>query len=181
MAAKASIPKEGHFVVGIFHDAGRFVTALEALLGAGFDRATISVLADRDAIQDHFGRIPKAETLAERADTPREDLDTEGALRGAIRFIAETVAVIGEIGAAGIAFAVGGPVGIASGAATAADLSVGDVLTRYVDRDYHARFEQSVRDGGVIAWVHVSEQKAAAAAKETLAEHGGEDVHEVDL
>ena len=142
--------------------------------------AAISILADHDAVKDHFGRIPKAEELADRADTPREDLDTEGALHRAIRFIAETVAIIGEIGVAGAAYAVGGPVGTASGAATAADLSLGDVLTRYIDRQYHDRFEASVRDGGVVCWIHVRDEKERDAASAALAE-GGEHVHEVDL
>ena len=145
-----------------------------------FDRASISVLADHDAVRAHFGDIPSPATMADRPDTPREDLDTESALRTAINFIAESVAIIGEIGAAGIAYAVGGPVGIASAAATSGDLSVADVLTRYVDADYHARFAQSVRDGGIICWVHVTSPDQAAAA-ETLSAQGGANVHEIDL
>ena len=170
-----------HFVAGVFGDADAFVRALNALLRRGFDRAAISVLADHDAVKAHFGNIPSPDVLTDAPDTPREDLDTEGALRTAINFIAESVAIIGEIGAAGIAYAVGGPVGIASSAATSGDLTVADVLTRYVDADYHARFAQSVRDGGVICWVHVTSPDEAASATETLTARGGANVHAVDL
>lgn len=181
MAAKEAATGSGRGVTAIFHDADAFVEALGALLKAGFDRSAISILADHDAVTDHFGRIPDAEELADRPDTPREDLDTEGALHRAIRFIAETAAIIGEIGAAGAAYAVGGPVGVASGAATATDMSLNDVFTRYIDRQYHDRFEESVRDGGVVCWVHVTGGAEAKTAQAALEKSGGEHVHTVDL
>lgn len=181
MTAKTPPPDNGPYVAGIFHDADAFMEALEALLAAGFDRASVSVLADHKAVEDHFGRIPEAGRLAERGDTPREDLDVRGGLNAAITFIAETIAIIGEIGAAGIAFAIGGPVGIASGASTAADLTVSDVMSRYIDGRYHERYEQSVRDGGVVCWVHVRSADEAGKAKATLNTAGGSDVHDVDL
>ena len=181
MAAKQAGSGDGRGVTAIFHDADTFTQALGALLAAGFDRASISVLADHDAVQDHFGRIPDVDELADRPDTPREDLDTEGSLHKAIRFIAETAAIIGEIGVAGAAFAVGGPVGTASGAATATDVSLNDVFTRYIDRQYHDRFEESVRDGGVVCWVHVRDDKERDTANATLEASGGEHVHTVDL
>ncbi len=181
MTAKTPTPSNGPYVVGIFDNADAFMGALEALLAAGFDRASVSVLADHDAVKDHFGRIPAAEKLAERGDTPREDLDIRGGLNAAINFIAETIAIIGEIGAAGIAFAIGGPVGIASGASTAANLTVSDVLSRFVDSSYHERYEQSVSDGGVICWVHVRSPDEAGKARSALTAAGGKDVHDVDL
>jgi len=181
MSAKAAIPEEGHYVVGVFHDADAFVKTLGALLRADFDRAAISILADHGAVRDHFGRIPDPAEMADRADTPREDLDTEGALHKAIRFIAETAAIIGEIGAAGAALAVGGPIGAATAAATTTDASVGDVFSRYVDGRYRSRFEASVRDGGVVCWVHVRNPKERDAAAARLSSGGGKDVHEVDL
>lgn len=180
MTAKQAGSGGDRGVAAIFHNADAFTAALGALLDAGFDRAAISVLADHDAVKDHFGRIPSADELANRPDTPREDLDTEGALHKAIRFIAETVAIIGEIGVAGAAFAVGGPVGVASGAATAADRSLSDVFTRYIDHQYHDRFEASVRDGGVVCWVHVRDDKARDTAIAVLKKSGGEHVHTVD-
>ncbi|MHA1536825.1 MAG: hypothetical protein ACTSUD_04655 [Alphaproteobacteria bacterium] len=180
MTAKTS-PGNAPYVAGVFHNADAFMGALQALLTAGFERASISVLADHQAIEDHFGRIPKAEKLTERGDTPREDLDIRGGLNAAIAFIAETAAIIGEIGAAGIAFAIGGPVGVASGASTAVDLKISDVMSRFIDARYHERYEQSVADGGVICWVHVQSAEEAGKAKATLSAAGGTDVHDVDL
>jgi len=180
MATRDGEAAAARSVTAIFHDAHAFTAALGALLDAGFDRSAISVLADHDAVMDHFGRMPEPGEMADRADTPREDLDTEGALHRAIRFIAETAAIVGEIGVAGAAFAVGGPVGAASGAATATDLSLGDVFGRYIDRRYRERFEESVRDGGVVCWVHVRGDAEREAATAALMKSGGEHVHTVD-
>lgn len=181
MAAEDSTTSTGSSIVAVFHNTDAFVGALRALLEAGFDRAAISVLASHDAVKDHFGSIPEAETLADRPDTPREDLDPEGGLRAAIRFIAETVAVIGEIGVAGMAYAVGGPVGVAAGAASTADSTVTDVMSRFVEDQYRARFDQSVRDGGVICWVEALDAEAARKAHDILTASGGDHVHKVDF
>jgi len=171
---------QGVFVVGVFHDAAAFEGALEALIESGVDRATISVLADHDLVRDHFGGIPEAEIMADRADTPREDLDAQGALKAAIGFIAETAAVVGQIGAAAVAYAVGGPVGIASATSSLVDLNLGEMMSRYVARQYHERFEKSVRDGGVICWVHARDAQAARGITTLLTANGGADVHTVE-
>jgi hypothetical protein len=181
MAAKRKIPERGLYIAAVFHDAEAFVGALDALLRAGFDRSSVSVLAGHEAVKDHFGRIPDVNLMADRRDTPREDLDAEGALYSAIRTIAETIAIIGQIGMAGVAYAVGGPIGIASGASTAADLTVSDVLGSYVGRQYRDRYAESIREGGVIAWVHVRDDAQRNSARTTLKVSGAEHVHEVDL
>jgi len=181
MAAKQPYPKSGRYVVGVFGDAAAFKDALEALLAKRFDRTVVSVLANHDALSDHFdGKIPAAEDLADRPDTPREDLDTEGALDAAIRFIAEGLSILGVIGAAGAAYAVGGPVGVAVGAGAATEATLESALSRTVDAGYAARYEESVRDGGVVCWVHAYSPVEAHVAREVLAAHGGEHVHEVD-
>ena len=63
MAANTSDLRNGPYIAGIFHDADAFMGALEDLLAAGFDRASVSVLADHKAVEDHFGRIPDAARL----------------------------------------------------------------------------------------------------------------------
>lgn len=179
--AGQSYPKGGRYVAGVFRDAGAFKQALADLLARGFDRAVVSVLANHATLRDHFdGAIPAAEELADRPDTPREDLDTEGAVDTAIRFLAEGISILGVIGAAGAAYAVGGPVGVAAGAGAATEATLEGALSRTVDTAYTERYERSVRDGGVVCWVHAYSAVEAHAAREILAEHGGEHVHERD-
>ncbi len=179
MASPKAPTKNDHMIAAVFHDTDAFLSALEALLKAGFDRAAVSVLADHDALKDHFGVVPDAETLADRQDTPREDLDTQGALKHAIAFIAESVAILGEIGAAGAAYAVGGPVGVATGTSTVAEHTVSQIMSDYTNDQYRARFDQSVRVGGIVCWVHARTRDEARRAEKILTETGGDHVHEV--
>lgn len=181
MATRGSFPKDGRYVVGVFDDAGNFKQALADLLETGFDRAVVSVLANRSVLNDHFdGAVPAAEDLADRPDTPREDLDTEGALDAAIRFIAEGLSILGVIGAAGTAYAVGGPVGVAVAAGAATEATLESALSRSVDTAYTERYEESVRAGGVVCWVHAYSPVETRVAGRILSDRGGQHVHEVD-
>ncbi len=168
-------------VAGIFRDVAAFERSLDGLLKAGFDASTISVLGSHQAIVDHFGWVPRLKEMADSPDTPREALDTEVALHKAIDFIAGTLALISEVGAAAAAYAVGGPVGVAAGSADLIDTTVDSVLSGYVDDSYRERFEQNVRDGGMICWVHTPRDDAVAAASQVLAAAGGKYIHETEI
>ena len=169
-------------LVAVFHTVADFKGALRDLLKAGFDRARISILAEHGAVADHFGgRVPSADALADRPDTPRTDLDEEGALDSAIRFIAETVSAISTIGAAGLAYAVGGPVGVAAATADETESGLEGLLARSVDRAMTKRFEQSLADGGLVCWVHAMDDAEADAARDILTAHRGSHVHSVNI
>lgn len=168
-------------IVGVFRDTAAFERALDGLLKAGFDAASISVLGSHQAILDHFGRVPRPREMTDAPDTPREALDTETTLHKAIDVIASTLAVIGEVGAAAAAYAVGGPVGVSAKLADLTEGTVESVLSGYVDGSYHERFEQNVRDGGVICWVHASNPDQAATATRVLTDAGGQHIHETDI
>jgi len=167
-------------VVGSFREVAAFERALDGLLKAGFDASAISVLGTHQAIVDHFGRLPRLDELIDAPDTPRDALDTEVALHRAIDFIAGTLALISEVGAAAAAYAVGGPVGVAAGSAGLTDTTVDNVLSGYVDDSYRERFEQNVRDGGMICWVHAPSDEAVAAASQVLDAAGGNYIHETE-
>ncbi len=168
------------FVAAIFHDLDAFRQALSALLAAGIEPANISVLGEHQAVLDHFGGIvPDAKDLADHLDVPRETLDQERAVAQAIRLIGEGLSIIGTIGAAGLAYAVGGPVGVAVGAGAATETKVDDILLNYVDRSYSERFEQSIRDGGLVCWVHARNGQEADTAGGILSGNGGTEVHRV--
>lgn len=167
-------------VVGIFHEVPAFERALDGLLKAGFDASAISVLGSHQALLDHFGKIPPPAEIADSPGTPRDALDTEVALHKAIDFIAGTLAVISEVGMAAAAYAVGGPIGVAAGSANVADTTVENVLSNYVDDNYRARFEENVRDGGVVCWVEATMGDAAKMASQVLSAAGGDHVHTVE-
>ena len=169
-------------LVAVFHSVEDFKGALGDLLKKKFDPARISVLAEHGAVSDHFGgEIPSAAEMANRPDTPREDLDSESAVDTAVRFIAETVSTITTIGAAGLAYAVGGPVGVAAATADETETSIEDLLGRNVDRAMTKRFEESLADGGLVCWVHTMDDGETDAAREILTAHRGSHIHSVNL
>ena len=168
-------------VVAVFHAVEPFGAALKDLQAQGFDRSRLSVLAEHAAVRDHFdGEVPAAEILADSPDTPREGLDAEDAVHAAAHFLAEAISAIGTLAAAGAAYAVGGPIGVAAAASDAAESTADRMLSRFVDGTYRRRFEQSIRDGGIVCWVDVADNAECIAAWRVLNAHGGEHVHEVD-
>lgn len=168
----------GSIIVATYTSSEQFLTALENLLDNGVGSDQISVLSDHDAITDRFGRVPPAAELADRADTPRETLDARSSVDQAIDFISETVAVLTAIGTATAAFAVGGPVGVATGTSAATQLSVDEILSEHIDEEWRDRLQHSVQDGGIIVWVHANSEEDKAKAEAILQASGGQHVHE---
>jgi len=172
---------EKRSVVCVFHDVAGFEGALKGLLKAGFDASAISVLGRHDEIVDHFGQVPRPEEMSDAADTPRETLETEVALHKAIDYLSDALALISEVGAAAAAYAVGGPVGVAAGSADLTETTVDNILSGFVDGNYRGRFEQSVRDGGLICWVQTPDDATAAAAVRLLEAAGAGQIHQTEL
>lgn len=165
-------------IVATFQSADRFIAALEGLLEAGLEGDQISVLGDRESIMDRFGYVPPVSELAKRPDTPRESLETRTTIDHVIDAISETVAVITEIGAATAAYAVGGPVGVATGTSAATQLSVDDLLSEHIDEEWRDQLQQSVLDGGIICWVHANNSEQKSRAEAILRAGGGQHIHE---
>ncbi len=179
MAADREQPQDS-FVAAVFVDLAAFKEALSALLDVGIEPANISILGEHQAVLDHFGGVvPNARELSDHLDAPRDSLDDERAVERAVRLIGEGLSIIGTIGAAGLAYAVGGPVGVAVGAGAATETKVDDVLLKYVDRSYSERFEQSIRDGGLVCWVHAMNAEQTESVSRILAARGGTEVHSV--
>ena len=167
-------------VIGIFTAVDPFMAVLRELLDEGFHHGDVSILAPHAAVEEHFDhRIPEVRELATRPDTPRETLQTEGTLDSIVRWIAEGASVVSAAFAQGAAYAVGGPVGVATTTGAAVESSVERVLSDYVDDQYARQFEETLKDGGLLCWVRVSSDEQAEKARSILARHGGSLIHEV--
>ena len=173
---------DAHLVTAVFRAVDPFKDVLRALVDADFVAADISILAEHAMIADHFdGAVPPPEDLADRPDTPRDNLELETTTESAFHAIAEGLSVIGAIGAAGAAFAVGGPVGVALGTGAAVETSVEDALSRFVETGHSDRFKQNLVDGGLVLWIRVADDVSDARARDILLRHGGTNVHAVPL
>lgn len=167
-------------MVGVFESVDSFSSALEKLVAAGYRRSDISVLGGHQSIIDHFGTLPSVDELADRMDTPRDSLESHETLGDVVRFLSDSLAVIAQIGSAAAAFAVGGPIGVSTGAAVETEDNLGGFLNRISDEHWHHRLEQSVQDGGIICWVRADNADAAKKAEDILAVAGGEHIHRTD-
>lgn len=173
--------QNGQSVVGVFREVAAFERALDGLLNAGFEASAISVLGSHQEIIEQFGRIPRPDEMADNPNTPRESLETESALHKAVDFIAGTLALISEVGAAAAAYAIGGPVGVAAASADLTDATIDNVLSEFVDDHYREQFEENLRDGGMICWVQTPDDTTAVAAARILALAGGHHIHETEF
>ena len=164
-------------VVGVFDNVDTFTTAIEKLVKGGHRRNDISILGDHQAIIDHFGTLPKSGELADRMDTPRDSLESHEYLKDMIDFLSDSLAVVAQIGTAAAAFAVGGPIGVSTGAAAETEDNLGGFLSRISDEHWHHRLEQSAHDGGIICWVRAEGENAAKKAEAVLAQSGANHIH----
>jgi hypothetical protein len=169
-------------VAAVFDDVTAFEAALDRLEAAGISASAVSILGSHGALRDHFGEaIPPIENLADRQDTPREALDVQSGLSRIIHAVGEGLATVGMIGMTGIAYAVGGPVGIASVVSNETEASVEGALERYVDEHYRERFRESVAAGGIVLWVEAPGAAEEKRLAKLLEEAGGAEVHAVDF
>ncbi len=168
-------------VVGILPDADALVSAVHALIGSGFDHQDISVLARQEVLRQHFGDvIPQVELLAGDADVPRQPVRAgDSVVRWLAHLVAEGVAAIGLIGATGLAYAVGGPVGVAAVAGDTAESSLEAVLSSGIDDAEAAHYRTGLADGAVVCWAGCRDADAIATATRLLTEHGATGVHMV--
>lgn len=167
-------------VAAIFRDVPHFQQALRALHEAGFGDDDISVLSPHSALAEQYGDdIPPPETLEDSPDTPRESLGDTSIWRSAASFIGESLGIASMYAVAGAAFFVGGPVGVAAQSSTNLDLSVEAAIASYVDDNYAERYRETLEHGGLICWVHASDQDALDKACRILEEAGGDHVHVV--
>ncbi len=173
-------PSQEFLVVSVFGNVEAFSTALEELVASGFHAADISILGNHQSLLDHFGTIPNVDELSDRMDTPRDNLETHQTLGDVVDVLSNTMAIVAQIGSAAAAFAVGGPIGVSTGAAAEAEENLGGFLARISDAQWHHRLEQSVSDGGIICWVRAQDDDTAKSAAAILAQAGGDHIHRTD-
>lgn len=167
--------------VGYFEAADALEAAVDELLGSGFDRAELSLLASDEAVQKRLGhRYRKVSELEDEPKVARSFYvsteavgDAEGALIGAPLYVAAGTA-------AGVILASGGTMAAAIlGAALAGGAGgvIGGVLAKLLG-DRHARhIEEQLRHGGLLLWVRTRDAEHERRAVDILTKHSGRDVH----
>lgn len=170
-------------VLGVFHDRKGFENAIDDLLGSGFDRAELSLLASDEAIEAKLGHAyQRVQELEEDAKVPRVAfIDSLAEVKtGAIGGLA----YIGAIAAVGAVVASGGALATAIAAAALAGGGggmLGSLLIRHLGESRAHQLQHQLEHGGLLLWVHVRDSSHEDRATQILKRHEADDVHGHDL
>ena len=147
-------------MVGLFADRETFERAVEALLGAGFERADLSVLASHDSLE-----------AAGRPGKPWREAML--AMVGELKYE-------GPLVASGAIFLAGGPVAATIAAvigAAVGGVAAKDVLEEVTAKPHTEDFARSLAAGSVILWVRAADEGREAQARVLLEAAGARNVH----
>ena len=167
--------------VGIFHRNENLQGAIDELLGSGFHRAELSLLASESTVQEKLGhRYEKASVLADDPTVPRSAYVSTEAIGGAEGGLIGGLVYVGAVVAAGAVVASGGTltaVIAAAGLAGGTGGLVGSVLAKWVG-DHHAHYlRQQIDHGGQLLWVRTWNTEDEERAVEILKRHSASEVH----
>lgn len=167
--------------VGVFTDAPLFQHAIDDLLGAGFDRADLSLLAAEDTVDRAIGRHYRSVAeLEDDRQVPRGTYVSAEAIGGAEGGLIGGLLYVGAVAAATPIVAAGGPLAVAVVAAAmggGAGSVLGGVLAMLVGVHHAAHLQRQLDQGGLLLWVRTWTPAQESRALEILARHGGRDVH----
>jgi hypothetical protein len=167
--------------VGLFADPDKLESAVEALEGAGFDRAAISILASAEQVRERVGRLYR--TSAEAADDPRAPQGTFMSRHARAEFEAAAVGIPFQIGGFAGAYAV-----VAAGGALAAAIAgtilggaigggLGALVALAVAHRYAHHVREQLAKGGMVLWVAAPNTASGERAVKILEDCGASGVH----
>ena len=171
--------------VAIFRTEATLLAAIDDLLGVGFDRSDLSLLAGESTVRAQLGhRLRKVTDLRDDPNTPRivyvapEDRGgAEGGLIGTLLYVGAAAAAGAVLMSGGALAATVAAAAIGGGAGTA----IGTAFAGLVGR-HHAQFIQDQIDhGGLLLWVRLWNAAKEKEAVEILGRHSGLDVHIHDI
>ncbi|MGA8169256.1 MAG: hypothetical protein WB816_00225 [Methylocystis sp.] len=168
-------------VVGVFGDSDALEAAAAELLGAGFDRDRISLLASENAIAEKLGhKYERVEELEDDLDIPRTVYRSKETFDTAKTALLGGLVSIGAVAAAGAIFASGGPLVVTLGSGLiGAEIGgfLGGVLGELVENHHADYLREQLGHGGLLLWVRTADDAEETSAKRILSRHSGRDVH----
>ena len=167
--------------VGVFQDEASLRAAADALLIAGFDRSSLSLLAGRARVEAKLGH--PCDNVAELEDDPgvptRHYVGIDSRIEGEAAIVGGLV-YVSAILAAGITAAAGGTTVealIATVIVGAIAGLIGLGLVRGLERRRRRNLMDQIERGGIPLWVRTTDPEHERRALEILREHGAGHVH----
>lgn len=178
MAERATVRE----AVAVFDDVADLDDAVQALLAAGFAEGDLSLLADRDTVQKKLGHTyERAEELVDDPAAPRvayhrlaDPAETEGRMIGSLTWAPPLIAAGAVVASSGLI------TGLVIGAAVAGTAAA-SVLGHVLDRRHADWLQEQLDSGGILLWVRIADDDAAASALPILTRHAVHDVHVHDV
>ena len=167
--------------VAVFHDARSLQSAADALLISGFDRANLSLLAGREAVEKKLGHLYSSVTeLEDDSHVKTRAYAGEDSLTEAKTAAVGGLFFVGAVAAAGAVVASGGTMAAAIIGALAAGGTggaIGAALAGIVGRRHADALQGHLDKGGLLLWVRTVDSAHEQRALEILKDNAGEDVH----
>lgn len=167
--------------VGIFHRSENLQGAIDELLGSGFHRAELSLLASESTVREKLGhRYEKVDVLEDDPTVPRSAYVSTEAIGGAEGGLIGGLVYVGAVIAAGAVVASGGTLAagiVAAGLAGGTGGLIGTVLAKWVG-DHHARYlREQIEHGGQLLWVRTWNTEDEERAVEILKRNSAREIH----
>jgi len=171
--------------VGVFHEWKSLQAAVDELMGNGFDRSEISLLAGEKTVEEKLGHIyEKVAELEDDASVPRVAFLGRDSVTEAKAFTVTGLGYLGAVAAIGTIVASGGSLALLIGGAAAmggGGMLLGRWLAKAIGRDRAASIEAQLNKGGLLLWVRTKDAEHERRAIGILAKHQAEDVHVHDV
>lgn len=167
--------------VGLFHDEKALQDAADELLINGFNHADLSLLAGHKTVEARLGGL--FERVADLEDKPdvafQAFVDSDSRVEGQ-GVLVGGLFYVGAVAAAGIVVASGGTIaalvlGVAAGGGAGG--LIGAALARFLGKQHANALQMHLDKGGLLLWVHTSDEARERKALEILQRNGAEDAH----
>jgi len=172
-------------IVGVFHDADALNGAISDLLGAGIDRAALSVIAQEGLLDGTPGDASDdTRRTADDAATPRQTVYTDTDVRQGRVLVTSMASTVAALAASGIVVLSGGAAAVALLAAVGAGGGTGALGALVGKRagDERKRYlEDQLDRGGILLWVKIMRPESEARIAEILKRHAADSVHAHDI
>jgi hypothetical protein len=165
-------------VTGLFRDRDSAERAYQSVTERGYDRNDVNLVMSDETRQRHFATGGDQTELGSKA---AEGAGIGGAIGGTLGAIAAAVAAVGtSIAIPGLGLVVAGPVAAAlagAGAGAATGGLVGALIGWGIPEERVKRYEQGVKEGGILMGVKPRSAEDAAHFERTWKDYRGEDVY----
>jgi hypothetical protein len=166
-------------VVGTFATPEKLESAIDALERAGWDRADLSVLAQRTLLNDE-PITPSPAISADDGAAPRGAVVPDVDMRQGRTLVASMAGVVAAFAAVGATIVTGGgalAALVGAGAAGGGASLLAHAAGRLVDDNHQDFLREQAERGGILLWVRLAKPEQEAEAKAILAKHGATEVH----